>query len=142
MSAEFIPHRTTYSVPAEYGRLPDRIILDIGPDILEFNEEVDQPHEYGYNVDEVLDEVLVYIADEWRADAGLRALGEHIVSVHPEEQGGKVLANAAMRLGKTLLERLHLYGAYTSDGLLHYRFAKEWPHYTTPVLLKHADIKK
>jgi hypothetical protein len=140
MNDPFVPHATTYSAPPDFFHLPRTVVLDLEEPIRKFNDTVLVSNEYELSIDEVMSEILIYIADEWRATAGLTALERNMTDLFNEDS--IPIGGATRELAAQLLQRLQHHSLYASDHLLHYRLAKEWIDGETPVLERHLDLKQ
>lgn len=133
------PRVTVDRLPPEWPQMPERLILNLEEPIREFMAALERTHQYDYSVGDFIDEILIYVRASF---IDLEALEEFIEETqHHFPEDAPVLVPAVARLGKSLLRELHLCGAYTSDGLLHY-VLERWINPYTPVLVRAAILKK
>lgn len=80
--------------------------------------------EFEYSLDEVLNEILMYISHIHYAEDGLQALAQSIRECHRSEYGftdGELLATAAKKLGASMLARFEALRMYDfGEGILPY----------------------
>lgn len=113
------PRLGVSTLPREWGRMPDRLILSIEDDIRAFRQALLQAQQFDYRVEDFLDEILIYARASFIDVESVDELLEETQTHYPEDAW--VLGPVLEQLGKSLLRELHLCGAYTSDGLLHWR---------------------
>lgn len=129
MSLHRVPKLSVEKLPPEWGRMPERLILPLEQEIRLFRAALEHTHQYDYRVEDFLEEILIYVRASFIDVESFEDFLHETQRHYPED--ARVLVPALERLGKSLLRELHLCGAYTSDGLLHYRFGG-WIHNDLP----------
>ena len=113
-----------------------KIVLNIAEDLEKFYHETEKMSDFEYSVDEIFEEIIRYITDDFRVVDGLIAFGEDIKRCHAIENGfedGNILAKAGMKLGMALYLHLKHLGLYSNVGLLAYGL-DGWLDHRTPIL--------
>jgi hypothetical protein len=133
MKRHSAPKLSVDKLPPEWERMPAQLILNLEDPIREFLAALERTSEYDYEVEDFINEILIYVRSSFVDIESLDELVEITGQHFPKD--AHVLQPAVARLGKSLLRELHLCGAYTSDGLLHYEVTR-WLNGFTPVLTK------
>ncbi len=132
--------------PMDLFKLPERVVLDLQEPIQKFLYEIGDCSENELCVDEVVSEVLAFITEDYRADAGITALKRSVLNCFVNGRDNNksadaiCVSNAAGRLGRAMLDQVRLHRLYARDGVLHYDLDQEWLDQTSPMLVRHVRI--
>lgn len=106
---------------------PELLILDLQDAFQAFETTTSNMVELEYALDELMQEILLYLQDRYRAVNGLTALVNQIrtMQVHMNQiADGAVLAVAVGRLGRIVFDQLCFHGAYDNKGILMYEMGQ------------------
>jgi hypothetical protein len=132
-----------HSVPAELiERIPNLLVFEINSELETFFEETCNMARGEYDIDLLLAEALLYISDRNYLEPGLEALHAQLLDCHSQERGfsphdGPVLAEASVKLARSMSQKFDHLGAYLPDGTLPFQFKNFTDIYSytpTPVL--------
>lgn len=112
------PRLAVDKLPPEWERMPQYLILPLEPEVRALRQALRECGQIDYQLDDFVNELLLYLRAQFIDLESLESFLLETKELFAED--APRLIPALERLGKSLLRQLHLCGAYTSDGYLHY----------------------
>lgn len=127
------PSLTVDTLPTDWERMPQTLILELEQPINEFRAALEHTSEHDYSVDGFLNEIILVTRAQFIQPEAFDDFLKEIQDKYPHD--AHILVPAVANLSKSLLSQLQLCRAYTADGLLHY-WVDGWLDAYTPILVK------
>lgn len=121
--------------------IPKYMVIDLTEEIQGFLASSHEMVNFEYSLDELFNEILLYLSDRAMAGQGLQSLKDEILRIHSLENGyedGEILAAAAVGFAQALYAKFLTLGLYTPEGVLPYESVR-WLDTNTPILNKFED---
>ena len=137
LSSGAVRYRQTSDIK-DASRLPDTVILDAKQELDAFVENL---QDFEFTMDELFNEILMYLSDKSAALEGMQSFVQEILIIHSRENGydnGQSLAEAAYALAQALYKKFIAYGLYTPEGVMPYELVS-WIDVNTPVLQRFRE---
>lgn len=127
----------------EISYIPEKVILDLRPEITAFNEMVKEMTECEAEINEVMENILAHIADGEDAEEGVEFYADFVYHTHARQDflhDGAVLAAACLQLGLSVKDHIAVLGLRDHIGMLEYRHSG-WLDKGTVILIRGSPLE-
>jgi hypothetical protein len=114
------------------------LIFDVKAELLQFQEDAADMRDCEYHLNDILQEVFLFISDRNFLSEGIKHLRDNFYEMHAKDgytHDGKIIADAVEKLARSLSDLLIRHNAYMPDGNFPYEL-RRWISIEYPVFEK------